>query len=134
MCDVSDLIGKPWANKGRGPDVYDCWGLAMEVCARFGRAIPDYGINALAAQMINKTYACLLGDAEIGAGPWDIIFRPEPGDIVAFKNADSIVSHVGVFLGNGLFTHVQADIRVSIERVNAIEWKNRVAGYYRYVG
>ena len=134
MCDVSDLIGLPWSNKGRGPESYDCWGLSMEVLRRFGVALPDYDVDAAARHAIDGTYSALLGPAEAGAGPWLPLNNQEPGAVVAIRNHPKYVSHMGVYLDRGLFIHVMRDIRVSIERVNAIEWRNKIVGYYRYVG
>jgi len=41
MIDVSDLIGVPYIDNGRGPDGYDCYGLAIEVEKRLGKTLRD---------------------------------------------------------------------------------------------
>jgi cell wall-associated NlpC family hydrolase len=38
----ADLLGKPFADGGRGPDSFDCVGLAIEVQRRRGLDIPDF--------------------------------------------------------------------------------------------
>lgn len=41
MIGVGDLVGLPYMDGGRGPDCYDCYGLAMEVYRRDGKTLPD---------------------------------------------------------------------------------------------
>jgi len=47
ITQIQDLIGKPHVLGARGPDAYDCWGLCVEVYARAGVRLPDYGAGAL---------------------------------------------------------------------------------------
>ena len=37
--EVADLVGKPFAHCGRGPDAYDCFGITQEVFRRLGIAL-----------------------------------------------------------------------------------------------
>jgi len=134
MCDVTDLIGKPFHRRGCGPDHYNCWGLVMEVLKRFGASAPDYAVDAAATLAINETYLSLLDVAVAGSGPWKILDGPEPGAVVAIRNDPRLVDHMGVCLGNGKFIHIMSSIRVSIERLNDPQWRNKIAGYYRYAG
>jgi cell wall-associated NlpC family hydrolase len=40
---VSGWIGLPWADRGRGPQAYDCWGLVRAVLAeQFALEVPDF--------------------------------------------------------------------------------------------
>lgn len=41
MINVFDLIGLPYQENGRGPEGYDCYGLAIEVEKRFGKKLRD---------------------------------------------------------------------------------------------
>ena len=41
MINVFDLIGLPYQENGRGPEEYDCYGLAIEVEKRFGKKLRD---------------------------------------------------------------------------------------------
>jgi hypothetical protein len=47
--DINDLIGKPWRRDGRGPDVYDCWGLTREILLRMqpDAVLPDWLIDTM---------------------------------------------------------------------------------------
>lgn len=40
--EMSDLMGKPYAENGRGPGSYDCNGLFCEIARRLGRYLPQY--------------------------------------------------------------------------------------------
>ena len=37
-----DLIGRPFVDGGRGPENFDCWGLATDVFRRHGKILPDF--------------------------------------------------------------------------------------------
>jgi len=58
ITQIQDLIGKPHVLGARGPDAYDCWGLCVEIYARAGVRLPDYGAGALtrddAKQLVNN--------------------------------------------------------------------------------
>ena len=40
--------------------------------------------------------------------------------------------HVGFYLGDGLFIHQNRRGFPSIEKLNALNWKNKILGFYRY--
>jgi hypothetical protein len=40
--EFDHLIGKPFERYGRGPDVYDCWGIVIESGRMMGLKTPDY--------------------------------------------------------------------------------------------
>jgi len=123
--DVSDLIGKPFAEDSTGPDAYDCWGLVTEVARRAGISFPD----------INRP---------VGLEKWDDlcdeflgrdfrrIERPEPFAIVAIKLA--IHWHAGIVLPDTFhFVHVTDGHRVNIQSVGSRLWTPFIEGFYRYV-
>ena len=41
MIEISDLLGKPYTDGGRGPDSYDCYGVVLEVAHRMGVELTD---------------------------------------------------------------------------------------------
>lgn len=75
--DVQDLIGKPHKRDARGPDIYDCWGICIEVGRRLGIALPDYATQNMTHQEIwdlanghAKDHADWIDDPE----PWCFVF------------------------------------------------------------
>lgn len=131
---VDDLIGKPFANRGRGPDHFDCWGVVMEVWRRAGITAPDYGVDAMVTQAIDAVYRELLGAAAGNSGPWRQLPGPRPLALVVFHTRPGMVSHIGVCLDAGRFIHVRRNANITIEPLRSPLYCQRVAGYYRYAG
>lgn len=124
---INDLIGKKFAYFGRGPDTYDCYGLALEIYSRLGRKLPDYESS---------------DDASIQAASFleglekytDKVEVPEKYDLIMFQILPCYVSHIGVYLGRGKFIHVMHKVSVVIEELNNPIWQNKFRGFYRYRG
>jgi peptidoglycan DL-endopeptidase CwlO len=91
--------GKPYLWGAAGPDSFDCSGLIVWAYAQEGISLPHYT-------------GSLWNDGEH-------ISRDnlEPGDLVFF---DADISHVGIYLGNGLM--VDAPHSGSVVRVEAVWW------------
>ena len=123
--DLSDLLGKTFRYGGRGPLEYDCYGLCMEIYRRRGLEIPEFG-SAILPSVINKMVAS-------GREAFVAIEKPEPFCLVLFRIHPRYVSHIGVVLEDGVrFIHIMAKSRVTIERLDGIIWKNKIAGYLKY--
>ncbi len=120
MPAISDLIGKPFKDGARGPDAYDCWGLAVEVFRRFGVEMPDYRIScgSVTGGVIEKRNEWVRCVGEI----------PAPA-LIVFTTA-GITDHVGVYLGGGKFIHAHRSAGVVVAGVDHIFWKRRIEGYY----
>lgn len=123
IVDLTDLIGKPYQDGGRGPHAYDCYGLAIEVCRRYGIMLPQYIISADDVALIN-------GIATLHQG-W---IKCDPNGtipcVMALRFDSRYINHVGVYLGKGRFIHIAKDIRVHISRIDHPLWKDNIAGYY----
>lgn len=64
---------------------------------------------------------------------FNVIEKPEPWCIVAMAIHPRYVSHIGVVIEDcRRFIHVMAKTRVSIERLDAMEWTPRIRGFYRW--
>lgn len=123
MNRIIDLIGKEFKNGGRGPEQYDCWGLAAEVFRRFGIDVPDYKISCEAKAEIN-------GRIRTERPKWlrctgDI---PVPSLVVMMEHG--ICNHIGVYIGNGQFIHARERSGAAIERLDSLVWKRRIEGIY----
>lgn len=119
-----DLIGKPFARGGRGPDAYDCWGLMLEVLRRMGHAPNDYP---------SEPY--LLADAL--ADEWEPVMRAAltPGDGILLRSCDSsYLWHIGVAIDPFHMIHAREGVGVCLECFDSLVYARRIAGFYRYRG
>ena len=125
-----DLIGIPFDDHGYGPDSYNCYGLAMEVRRRMERPIPKFAdIAATAFDQVGAAMA-----QQIASSSWVRIPLPAYGAVMAIKSHPVWVNHVGVYLEDGWFIHIQSGLQVHKSRISSPEWKRRIQGYYEYVG
>jgi len=118
----ADLIGKPWAEGGRGPDAYDCVGLVLEVAKRLGKQLPDYVSNEATLH------------AELAAGGDSLadlprMIHPNVGDVVLLRMGVN-EHHLGVMVDSCRMLHASRNCAAIIERVNSPLWQRRVMGYY----
>jgi hypothetical protein len=124
---IDDLFGARFADGGRGPDEYDCFGLFEELCRRRGETVaPEsnpVGERAKAAAIA----------AAIERGEWVRLAAPEPGCAVAFRIIPPFVSHIGMVLDCGSrFIHIRQGPNVTVERLDSLRWKHLIAGFYRH--
>ncbi len=121
----SDLIGKPFAYHGRGPDSYDCLGLVMEVFKR-----NDIPIGALTSL---EDPAAIASKLDNYADHLQELPGPRKLSVVMFSIVYPYVSHMGVMLDDyGRFIHAIQDCSVSIENINSPLWKRKVKGFYKW--
>ncbi len=121
-------IGLPFEDHGRGP-AYDCWGLArLVLAARFGRVLPDYGYDYVAADDRGSVPRAIESGLREG---WQRVEQPTAGDLIVFRIFGR-TTHVGLVLELPWFLHIHEGIGSAIERVDARLWARRIEGYYRY--
>jgi cell wall-associated NlpC family hydrolase len=125
---MHDLIGKPFKDRGRGPDSYDCWGLALEIFKRFGKELPNYKICCSNVTQIHN-------QIEISKQEW-IKCEGEPPipSLVVMKVDDmgtNFCNHTGVYIGEGQFMHTLEKTGVVIARINHPYWRLRIEGFYK---
>jgi cell wall-associated NlpC family hydrolase len=77
-------LGDPYVWAGAGPDVFDCSGLTQFAYRAAGVTLPH-------SSRLQSTMGTPVARADL-----------QPGDLVFFY---SPVSHVGMYLGNGLMVH-----------------------------
>lgn len=127
--ELSDLIGKPFAWGGRGPDAYDCYGLVKELLRRDGVVVPDFRSPKEGARIIALFTAGVQEwrPAAIEQGATCLIRLPGIGkDMVG-------TMHCGYMLNDHQMIHTwEKSGGVTIERIE--HWKHRILGFYRYVG
>jgi cell wall-associated NlpC family hydrolase len=131
----TDLIGIPFANKGRSKETgYDCYGLVKEVYRRYGYDIPEY-------DALYKDYTDMCRIDELIRGntkhyPWKEIKEPVEPCLIAlrFGSPDGVVNHTAVYIGEGRFIHTRERIGVNIDRLDNPAWRRVIVGFYQFEG
>ena len=121
MIEVRDLIGKPYAPHGRGPDSFDCYGLGIEACRRFVSSLIDLYSRAISFLSDDE----LVDDAISAIGAYRIE-KPIEGAVVLLRVPAGC--HIGVCLGRGDFIHATRDKGVQVETLSS--WRKRTEGFY----
>lgn len=125
----SDLIDKPFSDFGRGPDVYDCWGVFLEVNRRVGRNAPDYH-----DMICPSDIAGIEMEYQRHRHEWSRIEQPEAaaGDLVVIKRMDDPRGfHFGVMIGPVEFLHCTPGSGVKMERIDHPIRRQLIKGIYR---
>lgn len=125
MIPVTDLIGRPFIDGGRGPEDFDCWGLCLEVFRREGVALRDYRLCCYDTEGFARNFQ----DALPGWRRHEWPDVPAPA-VVAIRFNTSVVNHVGVYIGDGRFLHTREKTGVLIERIDSPAWRRRIEGFY----
>jgi len=122
-----DLIGIPFKRNGRDKNGMDCWGLCMEVKKRTdGTILPDF--------VTQGDKESIVGLFLNGIDMAERLESPEPYCFVCIGLVSPLVDHVGIVLKDCRhFIHMLSErSSSSIERLDAIHWRNRIRGYYRW--
>jgi cell wall-associated NlpC family hydrolase len=120
-----DLIGTPFAYGGRGPDAYDCYGLALEIKRRLGQLPPDFDHP----QTPEEIHRVILSARDRFVS----LPHPSPFCFVTFTLRFPFTSHVGIVMEDKYrFIHVMEKANVCIERLDSLTWKRRITGYYEW--
>lgn len=126
--NYSDLLGKPFTYGGRGPDEFDCFGLAIELHKRAGNILPDYP-SADKPELQGTLF-----DDGIVKFYQPVSDVPQPLDIIMFQIVPRYITHCGVYVGYGRFIHIMRKTSVAVEELSSPVWQNKTRGIYRYRG
>ena len=89
VAQVRSAVGRPYRLGGRDSTGFDCSGLIQSAYAAHGYALPRISRDqARAGRSVPLDLKAL-----------------RPGDILAFAGSGIVVSHVGLYVGNGRFIH-----------------------------
>ena len=134
VIDVSDLIGKPFAWGGLGPDGYDCFGICKEVAKRAGIAYPDVPVNVRNDVLVTGVFEDTITEFNEGSSQWrklDVMGLPQP--LVTILMQIHGRWHMGLTLSKyGEFIHCVARHKVSIATISNPMWAGTIKGYYVY--
>jgi len=142
MFNLNDLIGKKFKYNTFGPDEYDCYGLCQEVCRRGGIYLPN---QEKFAELHSPYPDCSIrGDERISlvdkcvdsaSRMWfKKLENPEPYSIVVFTKGPHFAGHIGIVIDKNRFIHTYPKRNCCIEYLDNLLWKNKIEGFYRYVG
>lgn len=128
--EASALLGAPWRPLGRGPDSFDCWGLArhMFACCR-GIELPEHLVHPSHTQAVSARM-----ETESGSSDWIRLPGAEHFAVVGMgKGNGGGFSHVGLWLDidGGLCLHCSEDrgVRADGARVLKALGYDRLAFY-----
>lgn len=124
-----DLAGVPYAAKGRSMAGLDCAGLVMEVYRRLGHTLPDPLVDPVDYAGSASAIA-----EEAVSRRWLRLDEPELHCVVVLQQHPDFAQHLGVYVGGGRFLHAVEHIGVTTDHLSAPVYRNRIRGFYRYVG
>jgi hypothetical protein len=120
----ADLIGKRWVEGARGPDAYDCVGIAIVVTQRRGYIVPDFLSD------VSIVHRQLAEDASTFIGLTRIP-QPEAGCLVLIRNVADAGYHLGVMVDPHKMLHsAQQYGSAIVETLSRTFWHKRVVGFY----
>lgn len=131
---AASWVGLPYAELGRGPHGFDCWGLVAAVQREvFCRTVPRY--DALTwphGSPRSVTEAVGAFAREEAAAQYDEV--PDgsecEGDIVLLRMRGQPL-HVGVVLGDGMMLHTDESEGSCVESYRGMLFGQRITGFYR---
>jgi len=126
MFAFSDFVGVPWKERGRGPEAFDCWGLAGAVyLAGLGIELPSLADQYASAKDKEALDRLIDGQRE----PWTAVTRGRAFDLVLMRERPW---HVGIVTRPGFMLHMPAGGTSVIEPYTTGRHACRVEGIYRH--
>jgi len=122
-------IGIPFAEKGRGPDGVDCWGL-VQLVYRQERGIELPGYEWCYETTNDRDSLSFTIDHERIA-KWNTVETPHSMDVVILKMR-GVPMHVGLITKKNHMIHCARGIGTVHEPYNGMRWHNKIAGFSRY--
>jgi len=127
---VTPWVGRPFEERGRGPEAFDCWGLVRAVLQeRLGASLP--ALDDRYSQASDREDLAALVVAE--RGPWRPVEEAalQEGDCVLFR-VQGYPSHVGVVVALGWMLHSRPATGSVLERWDGPRWRPRLCGFFRH--
>lgn len=127
--NVANYFELEYADRGRGPRCYDCWGLFQLLYRlELGIELPSYDERYASAQQGQDVESVI--HKEIAH--WRPIKYPEPFSLLIFRVAGK-EQHCGCALDGYNFIHMFRGQNVAVEPIYGRRWRKRFAGAYRYI-
>lgn len=123
---AAKYVGIPFKNRGRDLSGLDCYGLVKLIYADHGVKLYDIEEDYNAKTFVLKKNYFL----ENYYREWVEIDPPvKLLDVVAMKNCEGQMYHIGVCLGDGKFIHT---IKAGTVICHLNVWKDKILGFYRH--
>jgi hypothetical protein len=116
LSEIMPLMRVPYRKKGIGEKGFDCSGFTMKVFQ-----------DGLGYELPRSS------KAQFSLGQPVDRDSLKFGDLVFFKTRRSIPSHVGIYVGDGLFAHASLKIGVTISLLDSKYYKKRYVGARRII-
>lgn len=119
VAKAKEYLGCPYVYGKAGPSSFDCSGFTSYIYKQFG-----YSINRTASTQLNND-GTSVARADL-----------QPGDLVFFRDysCTKSASHVGIYIGDGLFIHASSSSSASGVKISSLSeswYANRYAGAKR---
>ena len=125
---MNQYIGIPYADRGRGFESLDCWGLCqLFYKEEFGIDIPDY-LWAYTSAEDGGSVAMAINENKVN---WLKVDQPDFGDVLVFRILGQPI-HVGIKLQDDDFLHAFKGTNSCIERLSSLSWSRRLLEVYRW--
>lgn len=124
-------VGKEFAEKGRGPDSFDCWGLGKWV-------YEHHHPNKIILPGYEEFYETTNDRETLGRvideqrqERWREVTDPKEFDFVLLRMR-GVPMHVGIVTKENHMLHCAQGIGTVHERFDSIRWRSKVLGFFRY--
>lgn len=125
--NISDYIGLPYQDRGRGPS-FDCFGFVRHVYKQeFNLDIPEF-LNTYSSAENAESVAAAINERKVD---WIKVDSPKHLDLLLFKIM-GYPTHVGLYLSDNDFLHCFQSCNSCIERLDSHTWNRRLIGAYRW--
>lgn len=104
---IDALIGTPYKSGGTSTKGFDCSGFTQYLFAQFNFELSRSSVS------------------QNEEGYWIDKSDLRPGDLVFFNTSGKGISHVGVYIGDGMFAHSASDVGVTKSSLDEKYYKNR---------
>lgn len=124
-------VGRPFAEKGLGPDSFNCWGLLRWVYLHHHpqrHALPTYEHLYESTNDRDTLAEIISGEKQ---QKWREVTDPQDFDAVLIRMR-GVPMHVGIVTKKGHMLHCCHGIGTSHERFDSMRWRDKILGFYRY--
>ncbi len=130
--DLSEFVGLPWADKGRGPQGYDCWGLlALVYRQRLTIELPGFSEAYVTAA--DRVAIAELIDGRLGPSPWREVAQSEACTLDGVLMLEGgVPCHIGLVAAPGFVLHMVPERESVIEPFTTGKLRRRIAGFFRH--